>query len=192
MILSLIRVLARVYARLRISFIRTRIYRVELFGSKVGLPFDRFWEEIRNDFDTASVCDSKTLNWICHGNPELPKSVLACYHDEDLIGYAVFTGRKGRFLDMLVLLDLRIQTNHPDAFFVILKNLNKLALDSGKDGVEFRLSIPPNRHFLRRAGLVKITEETRCDYVRIEDNGVMDRIKSGSSFFPETVGDRYQ
>ena len=190
--LLLLRLLVRVYARLRISLISAKGYRVELVRSIEGQPFDRFWEETRNDFDTTAVRDSKTLNWICFGNPELPKSVLACYHGERLEGYAVFTGRKGRFLDMLVILDLRIKANHPDALPAILKNLNKLALASGKDGVESRLSGPRYRHFLKRTGFVKITEETRCDYVRIGDNVMLDRIRNGSSYYSEMIGDRYQ
>jgi len=70
---------------------------------------------------------------------------------------------------MLVIPDLRIKVNHPDALPAILKKLNKPVLDSEKDDVEFRLFVPRYKHLLRRRVRYNLGR-TKSDYVRI---GVM-------------------
>lgn len=150
--------------------------------------FDELWERTRAQYANTMVRRREVINWYCFSNSHFRKMLLACYHGDRLIGYAICAGRQDHALSMLECHDLWIDSNRSAAVSALVTAMRTHAEQQGCDVLWVAHFDEVVAERLAGTGLFKTSNVTAPKYLRMNPSSA-DRFAAESRYFTYLQGD---
>lgn len=151
--------------------------------------FDELWERTRGMYDNVSVRTAAQINWLCFSNPKLKKTLIGCYQNGKLRGFAIFSDSQRRGTKALELCDIWSEVLGDDATSSLLVGAWDHAKRHNYDVIVFRDYCTALSSTFRKLGFLLTAGDTSRIFYRPTDSAAMDFSRS-DSYFSSLEGDR--